>query len=139
MTSGPLQKTAISSGSGQQTAETFNFHLAVEGDYLGYEGTVTVNADGDFTGANEQATVLVGGEIDDVFAGTGLLQLAGSTGGSGTEPGGAGYSAAHLSGSSDVIDGGFDNGFVDLSVTLSGQVANDVSTLTVSLTYDYWI
>jgi VCBS repeat-containing protein len=133
-------KTATSSsGNGQQTAETFNFHFDVEGNYLGYEGKVTLNADGDFTGANEQATVLMGGEIEDVFAGTGLLQLAGSNGGSGTEPGDAGYDAAHLYSSSDVVAGGFADGFVDLSVTLSGQVENTESTLTVTLNYDYWV
>jgi VCBS repeat-containing protein len=136
--SGPLTKTAVNQGNGADTAETFVFHLPVEGDHVGYEGTITIAVDGDFTGANENATVLVGGEIEDVYAGTGLLYLAGSAGGQGTEPADLSYVPAHLSGSADVIATGFDDGFVDLSVSLSGQVANNVSTLTVTLDYSYW-
>jgi hypothetical protein len=138
-------KDAVAVGSGQQPDQTFHFSLQPVEDGFDYSGAVTLTVQGDMDAKNENALVVDGGELVDMFpSDPGLLFLSGTGNHGGPSSvdteGHDGYPADNVtvSGSSDVVTTGFDDGAVQFDVTVSGQVGNG-SDISATLAYDYWM
>lgn len=111
----------------------FDFALPANADAFNFTGTVTVTAKGDVDGSNEHTIVISGELVDTTSSSSNLMDLNGSLGGAGTEPG-----HATVSGSADVAAGGFTDGHVKFDAQFNTQVGNG-TTLDATLNYDFWM
>jgi hypothetical protein len=134
-------KTAVNSGNGGQTAESFHFdlHLPTIDDAFDFSGTVTLTVKGDIDGLNENATVTaISGElVDENVAENGLLYLSGTIGNNDDKNGSDIGDNVTVTGSTDVGANGFADGHVVFDVAVSGDVDTG-STVSATLSYDYW-
>ncbi len=135
-----ITKTDVSNG------QTLGFDLTFSkaAGAFDFSGTVKFTAFGDFDASNEQAFVLDSnkGDLIDTLSGSNTVFLSGGGNQNTVDKNGQpdGYPEDHVtlnSGAIGVSSAGMADGHVTFSGSFSGQVDAD-STLTATLTYEYW-